>query len=92
MIIRVVVANVKPETLANNLAAYGLDGTAVPAVGFTSRWGTEPAALAILAGVERMDVYRAVVAILSVHGEDAAYVDDGTDAALIYSDGRREAI
>ena len=91
MIHRLSIANLEPAELAERLAAEGLDGTALPATGFTAEWGLEPTALAILAGADLADILAAARSILAETGEAAAYLDDGDQAWLIWAD-RLEAV
>lgn len=91
MVIRLAVANLEPAELADALAAEGLSGTVLPAVGFTPEWGREPSAVAILAGASIETVQAAARKILADAGEDAAYMDNGADAWLVWQD-RSESI
>lgn len=89
MIIRISIANVTPEQLAADLTEHGLTGIACHGVQFSDQRGTEPASLAILAGVQLDDVQPALLSILYTRGEEAAYLDvNGERAYLVYADGR----
>lgn len=88
MVYRIVVGNTDKERLAHILRDWGLDGTAVDAVGFTTEWGIENAAMAIVAGRYGSRVIsHAAAYAMGCRGEEAVYVDNGREAWLVETGG-----
>lgn len=91
MVRRYAIANVDPAVIAKAGQAAGISGSVSSGFGF-GVWGVEPTTFLEVAGnPDAADAF--VMTLLAKHGEQCAYrTTDGAAPALLYPDGRTEAL